>query len=64
MTEVTILFFKTRIKNSFEKLSAELQAKLSDAKEFAKATVAELKSVSQDVLSSLQVCIIHVDMVK
>ncbi|KAL9955239.1 hypothetical protein ACROYT_G036532 [Oculina patagonica] len=42
------------IKEGFEKLSAELQAKLSDAKEFAKATIEELKKVPQDLLSSLQ----------
>lgn len=51
------LFSYTRIKDSFEKLSADLQAKLSNAKEFATATIEELKKVPQDLLSSLQVCV-------
>ena len=51
---------KTRIKKSFDKLSASLQAKLSDAKEFAKATLDELRSVPQDLLSSLEVNVFYV----
>jgi len=51
------VFSLTRIKDSFEKLSAELQKKLSNAKEFAKATIEELKQVPQDLLSSLKVYI-------
>lgn len=43
------------MKESFDKLSADLQAKLSDAKEFAKASINELLSVPQDLLSSLKV---------
>lgn len=42
------------IKSGFDKLTNSLKAKLSDAKEFVKATVSELLSVPQDVLSSLQ----------
>lgn len=42
------------MKESFDKLSADLQAKLSDAKEFAKASISELLSVPQDLLSSLK----------
>ena len=55
--KIIFLFSYTRIKDSFEKLSADLQKKLSDAKEFATATVEELKKVPQDLLSSLQVCV-------
>jgi len=55
--KLLFLFSYTRIKDSFEKLSADLQKKLSDAKEFAKATVEELKKVPQDLLSSLKVCV-------
>ena len=55
--EKKLLFSYTRIKKSFEKLSAELQEKLSNAKDFAKATIEELKKVPQDLLSSLQVCV-------
>ena len=54
-----ICVFLTRIKDSFEKLSAELQKKLSDAKEFAKATIEELKQVPQDLLSSLKVSAVN-----
>jgi len=42
------------IKEGFDKLSESLKAKLTDAKEFVKATVNELLSIPQDVLSSLQ----------
>lgn len=52
---ILFVFSLTRIKDSFEKLSAELQKKLSDAKEFAKASIEELKQVPQDLLSSLKV---------
>lgn len=55
--ENKFLFSYIRIKKSFEKLSAELQEKLSNAKDFAKATIEELKKVPQDLLSSLQVCV-------
>ena len=47
--------FSIRIKNSFEKLSEDLQKKLSGAKEFVKASVSELMQVPQDLLSSLRV---------
>ena len=43
------------MKNSFDKLTDSLKAKLSDAKEFVKATVKELMDIPQDLLSSLQV---------
>ena len=43
------------IKSAFDKLSDSLKEKLSDAKKFVQATVSELLSVPQDVLSSLQV---------
>ncbi|XP_044184178.1 stereocilin-like [Acropora millepora] len=42
------------VKNGFDKLTESLKAKLSNAKEFVKATVQELLSVPQDVLSSLK----------
>ncbi|XP_065070337.1 uncharacterized protein LOC135695271 isoform X2 [Rhopilema esculentum] len=45
--------FTNTIQKSFNKLSTALQAKLSDASKFATATAEELKTVSQDVLSSL-----------
>ena len=45
--------FYFSVKESFNKLSAAVKAKLTDASKFATATVQELKSVSQDVLSSL-----------
>lgn len=53
---IILYYFKLRVKNGFDKLKDSLKAKLSDAKEFVKATVQELLSVPQDVLSSLQVC--------
>jgi len=45
--------FTNTIKDSFNKLSASVKEKLSDASKFTTATVEELKSVSQDVLSSI-----------
>ena len=50
-----LYFCKHRIKDSFDKLTDDLKAKLSEAKEFVKATVNELLSVPQDLLSALQV---------
>jgi hypothetical protein len=47
--------FYFRVKNGFDKLSAEIQKKLMNAQEFATATVNELKQVPQDVLCALKV---------
>ena len=55
LESVILKFILPRIKEGFDKLSESLKAKLTDAKEFVKATVNELLSIPQDVLSSLQV---------
>lgn len=47
------MFLIFRVKDGFNKVSAAVQAKLLDAAKFATTTADELRTVSQDVLSSL-----------
>ena len=50
---VIVFQFGRRIRKGFSKLSAGLQEKLSDAHKFASATVDELKTVPEDILSAV-----------